>query len=67
MSQYVVKDRDEVLSDFLMDYIAQVDDGITAKEVKQIMRSIQEFEEKNQLQFVNFFGSQFLIFKTINT
>jgi hypothetical protein len=57
-----VKELEEVFSHEFIEYM--MNQEIASKpDLVLIFRRIEEFEKKNNIQFVCFFGSQYIIFK----
>lgn len=63
--KYAVKYLNEVFSEDFVDYVNTTLHGepADAKILTMIMKEIQSYETKRNLEFVSFFGSDMIIFK----
>lgn len=59
--KYVIKEFEEVFAPNFIEFISQTDFG--KHHLKLIMEKVEAFEKKYDLEFVAFYGAEFIVFK----
>lgn len=64
---YLIKGMEEVFTDQFAEYVVKTsqNEGIDETLLNLIMTRVAEYEEKNAVRFINFFGSDYIIFKVL--
>lgn len=62
---YHVAEADEVFSAFFMNYMQANagTDGLEKKDILQIMKQIEQYEDKHRVTFLQMMGDSFLVFR----
>lgn len=60
---YIIKEAEDIFSDEFVAYMASGD--LDKNLIKLMMNKISAYESKHNLEFVNVFANQFIIFREI--
>lgn len=62
--KYAIKEFSQVFNPEFINFLTEfVPEEINKNHLSKIMEKVEQFEEKYNLEFVSFFGSDFIIFK----
>jgi hypothetical protein len=61
--KYLIRDYFDVFSEEFIGLVNSSDTHIPSQTLQHIMNRIEDYEKKNDVEFVNFFGQAYIIFK----
>jgi hypothetical protein len=65
MSKYIVHEFADVFTPELAEYIMLTSEEGDKKNLVHIMNQVENFERKNLVEFVSFYGSGYIIFREV--